>query len=129
MNSIKYLKNETPNLERQRVYAFDFDGVIATYEGFKGVDVFGEPIKSNIDLMKQLKEEGNSVIIFTTRPATPKMMAWLKEHNVICDYINPTGVKPLYDVFIDDNVVNYHGQDVKELSEEVKKIVNKKKGA
>lgn len=94
--------------------AFDFDGVIATYDGWKGPDVFGEPIFYTIDLMDSLKVRGDRVIIWTTRKVTTELLQWLKKYNVVYDTINDnshnppdTSEKPIFDVFIDDRAIGF----------------------
>lgn len=116
----------------QKTYCFDFDGVIAKYDGWKGVDVFGEPIPATIEAMRRLKEQGGRIIIFTTRLATPALISWLQRNQVPYDEINKnsknppmTSVKPIYDVFIDDRALNYHGQGVGELLSEINRIIAK----
>ena len=105
---------------RGKTIAFDFDGVIASYDGWKGFDVFGKPNRDVISVMNRLYRSGNRVIIWTTRQDTPKLRAWLKRNKVKCHGINDashnppcTSCKPAYDVFIDDRAVGYRpGMDV-----------------
>lgn len=46
---------------------FDLDGTLAHYDGFKGWDKIGKPIKSTCDLVKRLHKEGKRIKIFTAR--------------------------------------------------------------
>lgn len=115
---------------RQKTICFDFDGVIASYDGWKGFDVFGEPNYHTIVCMRNLKNKGYYIIIFTTRPATEKMLDWLKKNEVPYDEINRnkhnpimTSNKPIYHCFVDDRAVNYHGQDHVDLENEIEGIV------
>ena len=108
---------------------FDFDGVIAKYDGWKGFDVFGEPNEKIIEAMHKLKDK-YAIVIFTTRPATEKMIQWLEKNNVPYDDINRNGhnpimtsVKPISVAIIDDRAINYHGQEADKLIEEVEKLV------
>lgn len=48
-------------------YGFDFDGTLATYNGWRGTDHTGEPIKPIVDIAKKLLEEGKDVRVFTAR--------------------------------------------------------------
>ncbi len=84
--------------------AFDFDGVIAEYDGWKGEDVFGAPRADIIDVMKRIKSEGFRIIIFTTRKLTEKMRAYLAENGIPFDEF--VGEKPFYTAFIDDRTIN-----------------------
>ena len=109
---------------------FDFDGVLATYSGWRGFDVLGEPIKDVIECIKLLKEEGYKIVILTTRLDTPVMRNWLKIHNVPYDSINSnahnppnTSQKPIYDVIIDDRAVRYKGQTMQELLKEIHDVI------
>lgn len=115
-----------------KTIAFDFDGVISSYDGWKGFDVFGEPNKEVIECMWRLKEEGKYIIIFTTRPATQKMADWLNANNVPYDEINRnkhnpqmTSCKPVYECFVDDRAVNYSGQDKEALLKNIKEVVER----
>ena len=99
----------------KKTICVDFDGVIATYDGWKGFDVLGDPITEVIKVMKQLKEEGYHIIILTTRSDTPKLRKWLKDNNVMYDSLNSNGhnpectsFKPMYDCIIDDRAVNFN---------------------
>ena len=58
----------------KKVLCFDFDGVIASYDGWKGFDVLGGPNLNVIQAINELYNEGYFITIFTTRPFTQKMM-------------------------------------------------------
>lgn len=45
----------------------DFDGSLVTYDGWRGPDVFGDPIQSMVDRVKQWIAEGKNVRIMTAR--------------------------------------------------------------
>ena len=109
---------------------FDFDGVIATYNGWKGFDVLGEPQLAVICCMKELKELGWRIVIWTTRPATPTMIQWLSDNKVPYDDINRNGHnpimtsgKPVYHVFVDDRAVRYKGQSSQVLLDNIMEVV------
>lgn len=111
---------------------FDFDGVIATYDGFKGFDVLGEPIEDMIQAMRDLKERGYYLVVFTTRPATQTLVDWLKRNKVPYDDINRntknpllTSNKPIADVYIDDRAVRYSGQSKDALLAEILTVAEK----
>jgi len=110
--------------------AFDFDGVIASYDGWKGFDVLGEPNHRVIAVMNILHEKGIKITILTTRLDTPVVRQWLKDNKVPYDSINSsahnppnTSQKPIYHVIVDDRAVNYHNQGADHLLDEIDKIV------
>ena len=51
---------------------FDLDGTLAKYDGWKGIDHIGDPIKPMCDLIKKLHAEGKCVKILTARVAPRK---------------------------------------------------------
>lgn len=111
---------------------FDFDGVIATYSGWKGFDVLGEPNQEVISAMKNLHGKGYKITIFTTRLDTPTIRMFLKNNNVPYDSINSnahnppnTSQKPIYHAIIDDRAINYSGQAGEVLENEIEQLINK----
>ena len=98
-------------MANKKTAVFDFDGVCATYDGWKGVDVFGEPIEAIRNVLDYMNENDWFCILFTTRRTTPKLRAWLKEHRFVFGAINSTEhnpadaskAKPIADIYIDDN--------------------------
>lgn len=69
-----------------KVYAIDFDGVICE-DNYPNI---GKPNKAVIDKMEKLHKEGHIIIIWTCRcdDKLEKAKVWLKENNVVFDYIN-----------------------------------------
>jgi hydroxymethylpyrimidine pyrophosphatase-like HAD family hydrolase len=113
-----------------KTICFDFDGVIAKFDGWKGTDVFGAPHWDVINAMKQLKASGYHVIIWTTRRITPGLMAYLNRNGVPFDSINSiahnpkgTSTKPLYHVLVDDRAIQYRGQDCKKLIKSIEHLI------
>lgn len=47
--------------------AVDLDGVLASYDGWKGIECIGDPIPGALEFVGNLLAEGFRVIIFTTR--------------------------------------------------------------
>ena len=104
--------------EKKRTICIDFDGVLHDYSnGFQGNDVFGEMIPGADTATKVLKKNGNTIIIYTTRPATDTLKQWLKEHDISYDYINENpkqpkdseGGKLIADMYIDDRGICFRG--------------------
>jgi hydroxymethylpyrimidine pyrophosphatase-like HAD family hydrolase len=115
-----------------KTIAIDFDATIATYDGFKGKGVFGNPVEGASRVIKQLKQKGWKIIIYTTRSETHQIIDYLDEHNIPYDYINhnPKNIelgcslgKPLADVYLDDRAITFDGNwgkalyDVENFSE------------
>ncbi len=115
-----------------KTICFDFDGVIASYDGWRGFDVLGQPNREVIELMRKLMGMGYYIVIFTTRPATQVLENWLQANQVPYNDINRnrrnpplTSCKPIYHVIIDDRAINYHGQNGLALEGEIEKLVSK----
>lgn len=52
---------------RRRRWAFDFDGTVCTFHGWRGQLVLGEPIPRMVARIKRLLAEGDEVFIYTAR--------------------------------------------------------------
>ncbi len=103
----------------KKTICIDFDGVLHDYsEGFKGKDVFGDMVPDADVATKLLKDKGWTVIIYTTRPKTKKLEAWLSEHKIAYDYINENpdqpedakGGKIIADLYLDDRGMCFRGR-------------------
>ena len=109
--------NETPDVVGvNKTLAVDFDGVIADYEnGYKGVDVFGQPLPGAAETLQALKDEGWRIIIYTCRQDTPALYSYLENNQIPYDHINhnpdnPESTnrgKPLADVYLDDRAIRF----------------------
>ena len=101
----------------KKTIVVDVDGVLFEYRTWKGIDHFGDPIQSNIDLVNALYDSGEyEICIWTTRTndlvqGYPKQQ--LKE--MIAKKLEESGVKyhkiadenkPLFKLMIDDNTFN-----------------------
>lgn len=114
--------------------AFDFDGVLSKYEGWKGFDVFGEPNEVMIDAINELYNQGFNITIFTTRQYTPNMVKWLDKNNVKYHKFNKSfddgyfmgDKKIFYNAIVDDRAVHYkigNGDTKDNIVEKIKKVV------
>lgn len=65
--------NDTHGETGKGWYGFDLDGTLAKYDGWKGIDHIGEPVKPMVDLIKKMHEEGKVVKILTARIAPHKL--------------------------------------------------------
>lgn len=104
--------------KRRKTLCFDFDGVIAKYDGWKGVDVFGSPNWQVVQAIKALHAKGHHIIIWTTRTFTPALKAYLHRNKIPYSSVNDTkhnppgtSSKPIFDLMIDDRAIGYRGQD------------------
>ena len=85
--------------------AIDFDGVLAEYEGYKGEEILGKPVKGAKEFINKIVSSGLTYFIFTTRPAK-KIKSWIKEN----DFPEPESITnekipaPLY---IDDRSIKF----------------------
>lgn len=60
---------DTHGAEGQGWYGFDLDGTLAVYDGWRGIDHIGEPIKPMCDLIRKMHDSGEAVKIVTARIA------------------------------------------------------------
>lgn len=82
--------NDTHGETGKGWYGFDLDGTLAKYDGWKGIDHIGEPVKPMVDLIRKMHDEGKVVKILTARVAP--------RHNVNTDpSLGPDGPKDIYD--------------------------------
>lgn len=100
-----------------KTICIDFDGVIASYQGWEGADKFGDPVPGVQSALKVLRQEGYRIIIFTTRKVTAALKKYLKDNDITYDYINrnpdqpkDAGTdKPVADIYLDDRAVCFRG--------------------
>lgn len=108
--------------------AFDFDGVVAEYEGFVGRDYVGKPNEKVVQTIRELKRFGCIIILHSTR-GNELLRDYCTKNDIPFDYINEnpeleganTG-KPIATAYVDDRGINYHGQTADELLDEIKKF-------
>lgn len=65
--------NDTHGEQGEGWYGFDLDGTLAKYDGWKGIDHIGEPVKPMVELMKRMHDEGKVVKIMTARVAPRRL--------------------------------------------------------
>jgi len=96
---------------------FDVDGVIFEYDGWLGIDHYGEPIQEMIDCINKLYDSGKYQICIWSTRTNPHVQGYefmyLKSR--LMDELYKAGVKfhkilgepkPLFYCLIDDNAVN-----------------------
>lgn len=112
-------------MKKTYTYAFDFDGVIAEYRGFKGRTHVGRPIREVVRAIKILKKHGHKILVHSTRSAKV-LERYCEKHKIPVDYYNDNpeievdnpGKQAAY-VYIDDRAICYKGQKAEELVSEV----------
>lgn len=101
-------------LTKKKTVAFDFDGVIHSYEsGWQGVDVIPDPpvpgIKKVID---NLREDGYNIVIYSTRCSQESgrkaIIDWLDKYNIHVNDISAE--KPVAFCYVDDRAINFRGR-------------------
>ncbi|HLC54296.1 MAG TPA: hypothetical protein VJK07_01570 [Candidatus Nanoarchaeia archaeon] len=85
----------------------DFDGVLAEYDGYKGEDTLGKPLKGAREFLKKLNGVNLRWVVFTTRPRD-KIINWFKEHNLPMPE-EVTNLKFPSPVYIDDRAIKFDG--------------------
>lgn len=99
----------------------DLDGVLAHYDGWKGIQHFGEPFADAADFTKKLSEVAH-IIIHTTRCNAEKngdnvddlkkyVKNWLDKNNITYDEIYTGQGKPYAKAYIDDRAINCNGDN------------------
>jgi len=71
----------------QKWIGVDLDGTLAKYNGFKGINIIGDPIPEMIDRVRRWIKNGKTVKIFTARVSYGKsakkyIKQWLKDNNL-----------------------------------------------
>lgn len=72
--------------QSKKIYSFDFDGTLCTN---KFPDI-GEPIENVVELAKQLKREGNYLILNTMREglSLENAIEWCRNKGLVFDAVN-----------------------------------------
>lgn len=99
----------------KKTVAVDLDGVLARYDGWRGIDHIGEPIPGARAFVRVLREQFE-VVIFTTRCNTKlnreganllrnRIRDWLDQHGFEYDDIHTDQGKPAAVAYVDDRAV------------------------
>lgn len=78
---------EKAQAPKPRTIAFDFDGVIARYDGFNGADDIQEPIAEVVKAIKLLKQKNFNILIHSTR-GDDFLKRYCEQFSIPFDYIN-----------------------------------------
>lgn len=107
------------------VIAIDFDGVLASYNGFVSKEDVQEPNGEIIKAIKLLKEKGCKILIHSTR-GDEFLKQYCERYSVPFDYINrrpdlagDNPGKPIATVYVDDRALCYKGEDAETLVAEI----------
>lgn len=107
-----------PNYDdkRPKILALDVDGTALHYDGRFDSKHFGEAIRGLVEELKDLKENGWVIAIWTCRSDSPELRAHLKAQDIPFDYVNdhpwngPDGPRKIYaDVYYDDKALTANG--------------------
>ncbi len=100
-------------MKDQLTIAFDFDGVLAQYTGWKGYRDLGDPVPGMKELLYSLTLKGHLIIIYTTRGGG-EVAEWCRKHDVAYNWINhnpniqgSNPGKPIADVYVDDRSIRF----------------------
>jgi hydroxymethylpyrimidine pyrophosphatase-like HAD family hydrolase len=114
-------KECTELAEKKRIFAFDFDGVIAHYDGNYKTNTAGKPNIKVVEAMKILKQRGHRILISSSR-GNEFLKKYCERYGIPVDHINENPDhkegnkgKPVASVYLDDRAVTYTGQDTKEI--------------
>lgn len=108
-----------------RIIAFDFDGVIATYEGFVAHNHVRDPNPEILRAIDLLKEKGYKIMVHSTRGDT-FLEEYCKRFSIPVDYINRHSFrqgenpgKPIAFVYVDDRAICYRGDTAESLVSQI----------
>lgn len=111
--------------EPAKTVAFDFDGVIAKYNGFVSKDDVQEPNDEVLKAIHQLKEKGYKILIHSTR-GDEFLKNYCEKYSIPIDYINrrpdkqgENPGKPIAFAYVDDRSVCYRGGTAEDLVSQI----------
>ncbi len=91
-----------------RIVCVDFNGVLDTYEGWRGPKHFDGPRPGAREFLEGLSSRGYAIVVFTTRYAAD-VWEWLGQHGLDDLVMDVTDRKPAAHVFVDDRAVCFRG--------------------
>jgi hypothetical protein len=106
----------------RKTVAVDVDGVLAKYDGWKGVDHVGDPIPGAVEFTKALSEICD-VLVYTTRCCEEinkpekahllvnRVRTWLDKHGFAYASIWSGQGKPIAVAYIDDRGISCRPQE------------------
>lgn len=107
------------------IIAIDFDGVLATYNGFVAEDDIQKPNEEVVKAIKLLKEKNFKILIHSTR-GDKFLEMYCEKFSIPVDYINrrtdlsgDNPGKPIAFVYVDDKAICYKGETAESLVSEI----------
>ena len=98
------------------VVCVDLDGVLNTYDGWRGPEFFHDLRPGADRFLRQLNEAGFAVVIFTVR-YTPWVEGWLAQNGLAPLVSAVTDRKPPAHVYLDDRAICFTGDFGQALGE------------
>jgi len=94
--------------DERRVVCVDLDGVLNTFDEWRGPEFFHAPRQGAHEFLKALHNAGFRVVVFTVR-WHEWVSAWLAEHGLAQFVDEVTDRKPPAHVYVDDRAVCFRG--------------------
>jgi hypothetical protein len=90
------------------VVCVDLDGVLNTFDGWRGAEYFHPPRPGAREFLASLKQAGYRVVVLTVR-WHEWVLDWLREHHLAEFVDEVTDRKPPAHAYIDDRAVCFRG--------------------
>jgi len=94
----------------------DFDGVIASYDGYRGRGSIGRAKPEGLELLHKLHQMGYYVVVLTARQELEIVGKWLVDNGV--GFAKPTNTKQSAVAYIDDRAIEWND----DISRTVRKL-------
>jgi len=102
--------------DQKPVVCVDLDGVLNSFDGWKGAEFFHPPRPGAREFLAELNRLGFRVVIFTVRWA-PHVEAWLERFGLAALVSQVTDKKPAAFVYVDDRAICFGGDFDRTLKE------------
>jgi phosphoglycolate phosphatase-like HAD superfamily hydrolase len=99
-----------------RTIYVDLNGVLDTYDGWRGHHVDFPPRAGAAAFLQALRDEGYNLVLFTAAPQ-PEALAWLNEHDLRQYFDFVTNVKGPAIAYLDDRAVTFQGDFARALAD------------
>jgi hypothetical protein len=86
----------------------DLDGVLNTFDGWRGADYFHPPRPGAREFLEKLNALGYEIVIFTVR-WRPHVEQWLDENGLFGLVSRVTNEKPAAHAYVDDRAICFRG--------------------
>ena len=94
--------------DQRPIVCVDLDGVLNSFDGWRGADFFHAPRPGAHEFLRRLNEQGYRVVVFTVRWG-PHVEEWLARHG-LAEWVSAvTDKKPPAHVYVDDRAVCFEG--------------------